>query len=78
MPAERLIKEMSEVILVRKGRCVAEIFDDDQNSVAEVELDEGDIILLVAGGHGFRLLEDTVLMEIKQGPYCGRPEKEYF
>jgi hypothetical protein len=41
-------------------------------------LETGDIILLVAGGHGFRCLEDTVLLEIKQGPYTGLVEKEAF
>ncbi len=38
----------------------------------------GDILVLVSGGHGFRMLEDTVLMEVKQGPYTGLKEKERF
>jgi hypothetical protein len=41
-------------------------------------LEQGDLILLAGGGHGFRCLEDTVLMEIKQGPYTGLVEKEHF
>ena len=32
----------------------------------------------VGGGHGFRMIEDTVLFEIKQGPYGGPAEKERF
>jgi len=35
-------------------------------------------VLLVSGGHGFRQLEDTVFLEIKQGPYPGAVEKEAF
>jgi hypothetical protein len=38
----------------------------------------GDVVVLLDGGHGFRMLEDTVLLEIKQGPYSGLGEKEQF
>jgi hypothetical protein len=38
----------------------------------------GDIAIAVGGGHGFRMLEDTVLLEVKQGPYPGQTEKERF
>jgi hypothetical protein len=41
-------------------------------------LAEGDVMVLVAGGHEFRMREDTVLLEIKQGPYPGVAEKERF
>ena len=46
--------------------------------VATRELLPGDIMLMVGGGHGFRMLEDTVLLEVKQGPYTGLDEKERF
>ena len=42
------------------------------------QLREGDILLMVDGGHGFRMLEDTVFLEIKQGPYTGIEDKERF
>jgi hypothetical protein len=32
----------------------------------------------MTGGHGFRMLEDTVLLEVKQGPYGGQAEKSRF
>ena len=35
-------------------------------------------MLMVGGGHGFRIVEDTVFLEIKQGPYQGQEEKERF
>jgi len=28
--------------------------------------------MLLSGGHGFEFLEDTKMIEIKQGPYAGR------
>ena len=38
----------------------------------------GDIILLVSGGHDFLMLEDTEMIEVKQGPYAGDDDKERF
>jgi hypothetical protein len=46
--------------------------------VASRELRSGDITLMVGGGHGFRMQEDTVFLEVKQGPYTGIDEKECF
>jgi hypothetical protein len=75
---ERNIKGTSEVLLVKKGWCEVDIYSDTKQTVATRELREGDILLLVEGGHGFRMLEDTVFVEIKQGPYTGLDEKERF
>lgn len=41
-------------------------------------LEEGDMIQLVAGGHCIKCLEDTIFLEIKQGPYTGLVEKGQF
>ena len=77
-PLERRITGTSEVIIVRRGRCELDIYDDDRSLVATRELRTGDVMLMVGGGHGFRMLEDTVLLEVKQGPYTGLSEKELF
>jgi hypothetical protein len=77
-PLERNIAGTSEVLLIRSGRCLVDIYDDEKQLVATRELLAGDVVLLLGGGHGFRMLEDTVLLEIKQGPYTGMDEKERF
>jgi hypothetical protein len=78
LPLERHLIGTSEVIIVRRGRCEIDIYSDERDFVASRELRSGDIMLMVAGGHGFRMLEDTVLLEVKQGPYTGVDEKERF
>ncbi len=75
---ERRVVGTAEVVLVQQGRCVLDVYSDDRELVASRELGPGDLMLLVGGGHGFRMLEDTVLLEIKQGPYTGLEEKERF
>ena len=77
-PLERNIVGTSEVLIVQKGRCEIDIYNDNRELVVTRELSRGDIMLMVGGGHGFRMLEDTVFLEIKQGPYTGIDEKERF
>jgi hypothetical protein len=36
------------------------------------DLAAGDAILLIAGGHGFEVLEACQIMEVKQGPYLSK------
>lgn len=60
-----------EVLVVRKGSVRVNLFDKDLAFVRSVDLYQGDTILLAAGGHGFEMLDDTELLEIKQGPYNG-------
>jgi mannose-6-phosphate isomerase-like protein (cupin superfamily) len=77
-PLERHLIGTSEVLIVRKGRAEIDVYNDARTLVATRELREGDIMLMVGGGHGFRILEDTVFLEVKQGPYTGVDEKERF
>jgi hypothetical protein len=78
LPLERQLVGTSEVLILRRGRCEIDIFNNDRQLVATRELHEGDIMLMVDGGHGFRMLEDTIFLEIKQGPYLETEEKERF
>ena len=77
-PLERHIVGTSEVLVVKKGQCQIDIYNDARELVATRELRAGDLLLLVDGGHGFRMLEDTIFLEVKQGPYIGLDEKEQF
>jgi len=77
-PLERHLIGTSEVLVLLKGRCFIDVYNDEHELVATRELQPGDIMLMVGGGHGFRMLEDTVFLEIKQGPYIGVEEKERF
>jgi hypothetical protein len=75
---EHRVDRIFEVLLVRKGRCEVDIYNHDREHVATRELREGDLIIIIEGGHGFRMLEDTVFLEIKQGPYTGADQKRLY
>jgi mannose-6-phosphate isomerase-like protein (cupin superfamily) len=77
-PLERHIIGMAEVLVVRSGHCQIEIYDEQENPVTVRDLYQNDVVLMVGGGHGFQIKEDTVLLEIKQGPYLGADDKKLF
>lgn len=61
-----------EVLFVRTGRLQADIFDTDDQKVAELIVQAGDLLVLLRGGHGYKILEQgTQVLEIKNGPYVG-------
>lgn len=78
LPVVRTVVGTSELLMVRQGRCIVDLYGDDRALVASRELTAGDLVISLGGGHGFRMLEDTVLFEVKQGPYRGQAEKERF
>jgi len=43
-----------------------------QEKFKSIELTTGDIIFFIDGGHGFNMLEETDIIEVKQGPYFGK------
>jgi hypothetical protein len=75
---ERHLVGTSEVLVLLRGACWMDVYDDARQLVATRELRVGDVMLMVGGGHGFRMFEDTVFLEVKQGPYEGIEEKERF
>lgn len=68
----------SEVLLIRRGHCQVDFYTQQKRYMTTRELKAGDVLVLVSGGHGFQMLDDTVFLEIKQGPYVGPGEKERF
>jgi mannose-6-phosphate isomerase-like protein (cupin superfamily) len=77
-PVPREVVYTQEVLLVRSGRLRVDFYDDDRNWLESRELGPGDVILLAAGGHGFEMLEETEIIEVKQGPYAGDQDKTRF
>lgn len=78
LPVTRQVNGTTECVIVRKGRCIVDFYDDARHLILSRELALGDVVLLLGGGHGFRMLEDTVLFEVKQGPYMGDRDKVRF
>jgi hypothetical protein len=62
-----------EFVLVNKGRLRGDLYDETTRElVSAQELSKGDMILLMSGGHGFEVLEECQIVEVKQGPYLSK------
>lgn len=64
-----------EVLIIRKGRIMVNLYDQEKEYFDSRVLEAGDVILLVGGGHGYETLEDVEMVEIKQGPYLGKDDR---
>lgn len=67
-----------ETLFIKKGRVKINFYHQDKSFFTSRELKTGDVILLAAGGHGFEFLEETEMIEVKQGPYCSDQDKVRF
>lgn len=75
---ERSINRTYEVLYIIKGSIKAEIYDLEENKVAEFVVHQGDILILLECGHGYYILEQgTKVLEIKNGPYLGADVDRY-
>ena len=73
---DRKISYFSEVLMMKKGLLKVMIFDEkNQNIKKNIILRKDDIILLLKGGHGFEVLKDVEIIEVKQGPYQKNTDK---
>ena len=68
----------NEVLFIKSGRVRVDLYDSDKVYAESRVLEAGDVILLVSGGHGFEMLDDTEMIEVKQGPYTGDSDKTRF
>ena len=75
---QRQVHFTKEVLFIRKGKIRVDFYTHDQIYVLSIILKTGDVILLSEGGHGFEILEETEMIEVKQGPYAGDIDKTRF
>jgi len=73
----RLINYCTEVLLIEEGKVNIKFFDNRKVDIKKDKiLYKGDIIILFEGGHGFKVLEKTKIIEVKQGPYVEGKDKK--
>jgi hypothetical protein len=77
-PVSRQVIFTREVLLIRTGKLRVDFYNDAREYLESRVLEAGDTILLIAGGHGFEVLEAVEMIEVKQGPYVGDADKTRF
>lgn len=74
----RIIEYTQETLIIKSGEVRVDFYTDDREYIESRLLYKGDIILLAYGGHGFKMMQPSEIVEIKQGPYCGAMDKVRF
>ncbi|OXS77036.1 hypothetical protein B1B04_01135 [Lysinibacillus sp. KCTC 33748] len=77
-PVPREVIHTQEVLFIKKGKLRVDFYDEHKNYFESRILSDGDTILLIQGGHGFEVLEEIEMIEVKQGPYIGEEDKTRF
>ena len=75
---KRDIDITQEVLYIKSGKVRVDFYDNEKCYMESKILVKGDVILLADGGHGFKMLESSEIIEVKQGPYAGDMDKERF
>jgi mannose-6-phosphate isomerase-like protein (cupin superfamily) len=75
---KREIQMTQEVLIIKKGKIRVDFYDYERNPLGNRILGKGDVILVTGGGHGYEVLEDVEMIEVKQGPYLGKDDKVRF
>ena len=77
-PVPRHIEYTQEILFIKSGKIRVDFYDSNQKYLESYILSQHDVILLIKGGHGFEVLEELEMFEIKQGPYVGENDKTRF
>jgi hypothetical protein len=77
-PVLREVSYTQEALFIRKGKVRVDFYTQQQEYRMSRVLGTGDVVLLIKGGHGFEVLEDLNMVEVKQGPYVGDADKTRF
>jgi hypothetical protein len=77
-PILRNVFYTQETLILKRGKLRVKFFDERKIYLSSRTLKAGDVILLVRGGHGFEVLEELEMIEVKQGPYAGDQDKVIF
>jgi cupin fold WbuC family metalloprotein len=76
---DKLVHSTYEVLIVIEGSIEVQFYSLNGKQIGTQTIATGDIILLMNGGHGIKVLEPCRIVEVKQGPYYGiNAEKSYF
>ena len=75
LPRKRISKHLQECFIVLKGRARVDLYGSDKKFFKHIYLKAGQLFIALAGGHGFQIMEDAEMIELKNGPFVN--DKSY-
>jgi len=77
-PVDRKVSLTQEVLFIKSGKVRVDYYNDEKKYLESRILNLGDVVLFSGGGHGFTMIENSEIIEVKQGPYSGDQDKTRF
>ena len=74
----RKIYKTSEVLYVKKGKIRVDFYLSKKKYLFSKIVTKNKILILLEGSHGFKILKNCSIIEIKQGPFSLSLDKERF
>ena len=72
------IELTTEVIIILEGILRVDFYNNKEKYLFSKKLYSNDLIMLSNGGHGFKVLKNVKMIEVKQGPYSLSMDKVKF
>lgn len=74
----RKISGTSEVLIILQGKIKIDFYNEKKKYLFSKQAKKNDIVILLTGGHGFKMLNNCKFIEVKQGPYKIKKDKYRF
>lgn len=68
-PKKRITNKLQECLVVIKGKIKIDFYNSEKKNFKSIFLSAGEVVIFVSGGHGIHILEDSEIIEIKNGPF---------
>lgn len=69
LPRKRVNKHLQECFIVRKGKVRIDLYGPDKKFFKFIYLKAGELFIALSGGHGFHVMKDVEMIELKNGPF---------
>ncbi len=68
-PHRRETTVLQECLVVIRGKLRVFFFDEDEKTSTQADIAQGETCVILSGPHAVEFLEDSEVIEIKNGPY---------
>ena len=72
------VNDTVEVLIILDGVLRVDFYTEKKIFIFSKIAKKNDIVILLTGGHGFKILKNCKMIEVKQGPYDKKKDKFKF
>ena len=74
----RKIKKTTEILFIKKGKLRVDFYHKGKKYLFSKIVNKDNILILIDGSHGFKMIKNCMIIEVKQGPFSVILDKKKF